>query len=175
MVSIDCGSHNHMCLAQPKVQEKRQIWTSFSYYGFGIKWRECQFSALNYENLGNIISVVNTINRITLWSNPCIAGTTEFFLNVFTEFAEFSGKKYLSLKGLEPVTSCVIGHDSITVLERHMWETVSLIHASVIQWKHWIQWKVLLHLGKIAGANHYPLVETAWMFICGGGDQCLSV
>ena len=153
MVSIDCGSHNHICLAQPKVQEKRQIWTSFGNYGLGIKIKEFQFSTLNCENLGHIISVMNTINRITLWPNPCIAGTMEFFLNVFPEFAEFSGKKYLSLKGLEPVTSCVIGQDAITVPERHMWETVSLIHVSVI---HWIQWKVLLHLGKT------PLLSSFW-------------
>ena len=50
----------------------------------------------------------------------------EFFLNVFTEFSKFSDKKYLSLKGLEPATSCVRDQDAITAPARQMWETGSL-------------------------------------------------
>ena len=41
-------------------------------------------------------------------------------LNVFTESVEFSDKKYLSLKGLEPATSCVTDQDATTVPARHM-------------------------------------------------------
>ena len=35
-----------------------------------------------------------------------------FFLNVLTEFSEFRDKQYLSLKGLEPPTSCVRDKDA---------------------------------------------------------------
>ena len=44
----------------------------------------------------------------------------EFSLNVFTELAEFSDKKYLSLKGLEPVTSCVRDQHDTTAQARHV-------------------------------------------------------
>ena len=42
----------------------------------------------------------------------------EFSLNVFTEFAEFSNKKYLSLKGFEPVVSSV-RDQGVTTLHTH--------------------------------------------------------
>ena len=44
----------------------------------------------------------------------------EFSLNVFTELAEFSDKKYLSLKGLEPGTSCVRDQDATIAQARHV-------------------------------------------------------
>ena len=57
----------------------------------------------------------------------------DFFLNVFTEFSD---KKYLSLKGLEPGTSCVRDQDATTVPARHMYVgdkifKLSPIHAPV--------------------------------------------
>ena len=42
--------------------------------------------------------------------------TLEFFLNVFTEFSD---EKYLSLKRLEPATSCVRDQDATTAPARH--------------------------------------------------------
>ena len=50
----------------------------------------------------------------------------EFFLNVFTKFIEVSEKDHLSLKGLNPATSCVRDQDATTVQARHMWEPGSL-------------------------------------------------
>ena len=45
----------------------------------------------------------------------------EFFLNVFTEFAEFSDKIFfIELKGFEPATSCVRDQDATTVSARYM-------------------------------------------------------
>ena len=47
----------------------------------------------------------------------------DFFLNVFTEFAEFSDKNichYSRLKGLEPATSPVTDQDATTAPARHM-------------------------------------------------------
>ena len=49
--------------------------------------------------------------------------TLEFFLNVFTEFSD---KKYLSLKGFKPATSCVKDHGATTAQARHMCQTGSL-------------------------------------------------
>ena len=46
--------------------------------------------------------------------------TKEFYLNVFTEFSKFSDKNVLSLKGLEPATSCVGDKNAITAPARHM-------------------------------------------------------
>ena len=43
----------------------------------------------------------------------------EFFLNLFIEFSEFSDKKYLSLKGLEPATSYVRDQNATTLPARH--------------------------------------------------------
>ena len=50
---------------------------------------------------------------------PCNL-TLKFFLNVFTEFSD---KKYLSLKGLKPATSCERDQDATTAPARHMCET----------------------------------------------------
>ena len=45
----------------------------------------------------------------------------EFFLNVFTEFIEFSDKIFaIAVKGLEPPTSCVRNQDATTAPARHM-------------------------------------------------------
>ena len=38
----------------------------------------------------------------------------------FTEFAEFSDKKFMTLKGFEPATSFVRDQHAITVPARHM-------------------------------------------------------
>ena len=54
------------------------------------------------------------------------------FWNVFTQFAEFSNKKYLSLKGLEPATSCVRDQDSTTAPAIHMSETETLNWAQFV-------------------------------------------
>ena len=43
----------------------------------------------------------------------------EFFLNVFTEFAEFSDKKYMSSNGLEPATSHIRDQYATTVPAKH--------------------------------------------------------
>ena len=44
-------------------------------------------------------------------------------------------QKYLSLKGLEPATSCVQDQDTTAVPARHMWETGSLNWAQfMLQW-----------------------------------------
>ena len=48
------------------------------------------------------------------------ARAMEFFLNVFTEFVEFSDQKHLLLKGFEPATSCVKDQDTIKVPAKHM-------------------------------------------------------
>ena len=48
-----------------------------------------------------------------------------FFLNIFTEFRKFNDKRYLSLKGLKSLTSCVRDQDATTL-------SASPIHASVI-------------------------------------------
>ena len=53
---------------------------------------------------------------------PC-GQSFEFFLNVFTEFSD---KKYLSLKGLEPATPCERDQAATTAPARHMCETGSL-------------------------------------------------
>ena len=42
------------------------------------------------------------------------------FPKCFTEFGEFRDKKYLSLKRLEPATSCVRERDATVMLARHM-------------------------------------------------------
>ena len=48
----------------------------------------------------------------------------EFFLNIFTEFAEFSDKNIChSVKVLEPATSCIGDQDVATSPARHMGET----------------------------------------------------
>ena len=45
----------------------------------------------------------------------------EFFLNVFTEFAEFSDKKIvITVRGLKPATSCVRDQHATTAPARHM-------------------------------------------------------
>ena len=38
----------------------------------------------------------------------------------FTEFSEFSDKNIMTLKGLEPGTSCVRDQDATRAPERHM-------------------------------------------------------
>ena len=59
----------------------------------------------------------------------------EFLLNVFTEFTD---KKYLLLKGLEPATSCIRDQDATTAPARHVWETGSLNWAQfMLQWFIW--------------------------------------
>ena len=58
--------------------------------------------------------------------------TLEFFLNVFTEFSD---TKLLSLKGLEPATSCGGDQYATTVPARPMWEAGSLNWAQFMpQW-----------------------------------------
>ena len=44
----------------------------------------------------------------------------------FTEFAEFSEKQFMILKGLEPATSCVRDQHATTAPARHMLEIGSL-------------------------------------------------
>ena len=51
---------------------------------------------------------------------------TGVFPECFTEFSEFSDQKYLSLKGLEPGTSCVRRQDATTTPAIHMSDTGSL-------------------------------------------------
>ena len=51
-----------------------------------------------------------------------------FFLNFFTEFAEFSDKNicHYSKRTCHPATSCVTDQDATTELTRHVYETGSL-------------------------------------------------
>ena len=50
-------------------------------------------------------------------------------------FQRIQWQKYLSLKGLEPATSCVRYKDTTTVPARHMWETGPLNWAQfMFQW-----------------------------------------
>ena len=44
----------------------------------------------------------------------------ELFLNLFTEFAEFSNKKKMSLYGLEPATSSIRDQDVTAAPTRHI-------------------------------------------------------
>ena len=61
-------------------------------------------------------------------ANTCPFDCTTFhsFIEVFPKFAEFSDKKYLSFKGLEPAISCIRDQDATTAPTRHMWKTVSV-------------------------------------------------
>ena len=83
----------------------------------------------------------------SLWNMP-----TEFFLNVFTEFAEFTDKNICPYsKRTRPChflykrPGCY--HCASTTHMRDRIFKFSLIHASVIylilwiHWNHWIQWK----------------------------------
>ena len=94
--------------------------------------------------------------------------TMEFFLNVFTEFSEFSDKNICHYskraQTCHPATSCVRDRDATTASARHMWETGSLNQAQFM-----LQWlsdslnllnsvKVLLHLGKT------PMNGVPWMW-----------
>ena len=92
----------------------------------------------------------------SMWSS--YPPTFEFFINGFSEFAEFSYKNICHnskrANTCHPATSCVRDQDPTTVLARHMWETGSLIWA-----KFMLQWFIsfpaftkfsefLFHLGK---------------------------
>ena len=53
----------------------------------------------------------------------------EFFLNVFTVFSEFKDKKYLSSKGLKPVTSCAVDQ-SVTTRKTHVRDRIFKLNPS---------------------------------------------
>ena len=62
--------------------------------------------------------------------------TIEFFLNVSLNSVNSATKIYvITVKGLEPTTSCVGDKDATTVPARHMWETGSLNWAKFML--HW--------------------------------------
>ena len=69
----------------------------------------------------------------------------EFSLNVFTEFAEFSDKKFYTLERLfEPGTSCFREQDATTSPARHRWPNSCF--SDLIDSLN--SMKVLLHLAK---------------------------
>ena len=53
-------------------------------------------------------------------------GVTEIFPKCFHWIRWIQWQKYLSLRGLQPATSCVRVQDTTTVSARHMWEIGSL-------------------------------------------------
>ena len=57
-----------------------------------------------------------------------------FFPKCFTEFSEFSDKNIfvITVKRLEPATSCVRDQDSTIAPTRQMWETESLNSAKIM-------------------------------------------
>ena len=62
-------------------------------------------------------------------------GVTEIFPKCFHWVHWIQWQKYLSLRGLEPATSCVRGQDATTVSARHVWEIGSLNWTPfILQW-----------------------------------------
>ena len=115
--------------------------------------------SLNFSNNSPIINffVIRLTNNICQRNSLCITikvkEAMKFFLNVFSEFAEFSDKK-LSLQQKDSNPSHLLCerpacyHSACTTHVRDRIFKYSSIHASVIYlipWIHWIQWKCLLY------------------------------
>ena len=104
------------------------MWDSCRHYCYGYRHYTIGWiNAMNYRKLTQLHLVKRShcqsrmLSLITRSSN-----LMELFLNVFTEFSEFSDHKYSSLKGLDPGGSCVRDQDATTAPTRHIWEMGSL-------------------------------------------------
>ena len=74
-----------------------------------------------------LLEVQELCNLFAYHFVPIMNSTMEFFLNVFTEFSKFNDKIFvLTIKGLEPDTSCVRDQDATTLPARRVQETGSL-------------------------------------------------
>ena len=76
-----------------------------------------------FSQLLVLISEKMVKHRVVCWYKKLnlLLMTSEFFLNVFTKFADFSDKIFvITVNGLEPTTSCVRDPDATTAPARHM-------------------------------------------------------